>query len=209
MPLPATIEVCKQDLFTPEAELLSKYDALTAQRVLRIRDLYSYVIANPDTKDRQFVERAMSEYGISQSSAYADLSVVKCLLPLLTSASRDFHRWRANEMLLETFRMAKARKDTKTMERAAASYAKYNRVDLEDEHTIPYEEIIVQPFTATDDPSVLGIKPIPNIQQKIKDMIDYYTKQSMDIEDVECEVWDLDEDELFGEDDADERTNTP
>ena len=64
--------------------------------------------------------------------------------------------------------------DTKTMERAAASYAKYNRVDLEDEQTLPYELIVVQPFTATDDPTVLGIKPIPNIQQKISDMIAKY-----------------------------------
>ena len=43
----------------------------------------------------------------------------------------------------------------------------------------------------------------------LSNMIDYYTKQSMDIEDVECEVWDLEEEELFGEDDADERTDTP
>ena len=200
MPLPATIDVCKKDLFTSESELLTKYDELTVQRVLRIRDLYAYAIANPDTKDRQFVERAMAEYGISQSSAYADLSIIKCLIPLLNSASRDWHRWKANEMLLETYRMAKARKDTKTMERAAASYAKYNRVDLEDEQNIPYEEIVVQPFTATDDPTVLGIKPIPNIQEKIKKMLEHYTKESMDIEDVEYEEYDLEEEELFGED---------
>lgn len=200
MPLPATIDVCKKDMFTSESELLTKYDELTVQRVLRIRDLYAYAIANPDAKDRQFVERAMTEYGISQSSAYADLSIIKSLIPLLNSASRDWHRWKANEMLLETYRMAKARKDTKTMERAAASYAKYNRVDLEDEQNIPYEEIVVQPFTATDDPTVLGIKPIPNIQEKIKKMLEHYTKESMDIEDVEYEEYDLEEEELFGED---------
>lgn len=200
MPLPATIDVCKKDLFTPESELLTKYDELTVQRVLRIRDLYAYVIANPNSKDRQFVERAMAEYGISQSSAYADLSIIKILIPLLHSASREWYRYQANEMLLETYRMAKARKDTKTMERAASSYAKYNRVDLEDEQNIPYEEIVVQPFVATDDPTVLGIKPIPNIQEKIKKMLEHYTKESMDIEDVEYEEYDLEEEELFGED---------
>ena len=66
------------------------------------------------------------------------------------------------------------------MERAAASYAKYNRVDLEDEQTLPYELIVVQPFTATDDPTVLGIKPIPNIQQKISDMIAKYRAETLD-----------------------------
>lgn len=204
MPLPATINVCQTDLFTSESELSAKYDEITVQRVLRIRDLYSYVIANPDTKDRQFVERAVSMFKISQSCAYNDLAIIKALLPMLSKASRDFHRWRANEMLLETYRMAKARKDTKTMERAASSYAKYNRVDLEDEQLIPYDEIVVQPFTATDDPTPLGIKPIPNIQERIKKMLDKYIAESIDIQDVEFEECDLEEDELFGDLDDDE-----
>lgn len=204
MPLPATINVCQTDLFTSENELRAKYDEITVQRVLRIRDLYSYVIANPDTKDRQFVERAVSMFKVSQSCAYNDLAIIKALLPMLSKASRDFHRWRANEMLLETYRMAKARKDTKTMERAASSYAKYNRVDLEDEQLIPYDEIVVQPFTATDDPTPLGIKPIPNIQERIKKMLDKYIAESIDIQDVEFEECDLEEDELFGDLDDDE-----
>lgn len=203
MPLPATINVCKLDLFTAENELREKYDDITVQRVIRIRGLYSFVLANPDTKDRQLVERAVSEFGISQSAAYNDLAVVKSLLPLLTQASRDFHRWRANEMLLETYRMAKARKDTKTMERAASSYAKYNRVDLEEEQLLPYDEIVVQPFTATNDPTPLGIKPIPNIQERIKRMIEKYTAESIDIQDVEYEEYDLEEDELFSDNDND------
>ncbi len=197
MPLPATLNVCQLDLFSSRTDLESKYDSITVDRVIRIRELYSYVLANPDTKDRELVEQAVTEHGISQSCAYSDLSIVKTLLPMLTQASRDFHRWRANEMLLETYRLAKEREDTKTMEKAASSYAKYNRVDLEDEQLLPYDEIVVQPFTATDDPSPLGIKPIPNIQEKIKAMLDKYRAESMDIEDVECETYDLEEDELF------------
>ena len=83
------------------------------------------------------------------------------------------------------------------MERAAASYAKYNRVDLEDEQAVPYEMIVVQPFVATSDPSVLGIKPIPNIQKKISDMISKYRAETLDIEDVELEEADLEFDLLF------------
>ena len=89
--------------------------------------------------------------------------------------------------------MAKARKDTKTMEKAAASYAKFNRVDLEDEQAVPYEMIVVQPFTATDDPTVLGIKPIPNLQEKIDKMIKHYGAETIDIEDIEYEEADLEE----------------
>lgn len=59
----------------------------------------------------------------------------------------------------------------------------------------------MQPFTATADPSVLGIKPIPNIQEKIQKMIAKYRAETIDIEDVEYEKADLEEDVLFAEDD--------
>ena len=53
----------------------------------------------------------------------------------------------------------------------------------------------------TDAPSVLGIKPIPNIQEKIQKMIAKYRAETLDIEDVEYEEADLEEDVLFAEDD--------
>ena len=197
MPRQPILEICSKDLFRAEDELLEKYNAEQAQRVLRLRDMYNYYISNPDTKDRQFVDTAMSRHGIMKSQAYADLSIIKSLLPLLSSASRDFHRFRFNEMILETYQMAKARKDTKTMEKAASSYAKFNRVDLEDEQTLPYDLIVVQPFTATSDPRVLGIKPIPNVEEKIAAMLKKYRQESMDIDDVDYEEVDLEEEELF------------
>ena len=141
----------------------------------------------------------MSRHGIEKTAAYSDLAVVKALLPHLATASRDFHRYRYNEMILETFQMAKKRKDTKTMEKAASSYAKYNRVDLEDEQAVPYDMIVVQPFTATDDPSVLGIKPIPNLREKIRMLLNKYRAENMDIEDIEFEEADLEEATLFPE----------
>ena len=87
--------------------------------------------------------------------------------------------------------MAKKRKDTKTMERAATSYAKFNNVNIEDEQSVPYDMIVVQPFTATQDPSVLGIKPIPNIEKKISQLIEKYRAESIDIDDIEFEEPDL------------------
>lgn len=173
------------------------YSTAQVAHILRIREMYSWLIANPDAKDREFVEVIMSRHQVSRSVAYADLAIVKALLPSLASASRDFHRWRFNEMILETYQMAKKRKDTKTMEKAAASYAKYNRVDLEDEQTLPYEEIVPQPFTPTDDPTVLGIKPIPNLHKRIRALLDFYVKETLDIEDVTFEEADLMEKEYF------------
>ena len=197
MAYPNALELCRSDLFTKEDELRNTYPQLLVDKVLRVRDMYNWCIANPDAKDRQFVEQELSRYDISKVVAYSDLAIVKTLLPTLATASRDFHRWRYNEMILETYQMAKKRKDTKTMEKAASSYAKYNRIDLEDEQAMPYEMIVVQPFTATSDPTVLGIKPIPNINDKIKAMLNKYRAETIDIEDITYEEADLQESELF------------
>ena len=113
-------------------------------------------MAQHNTLDVCRVDLFTAEDELRRVLAYSDLAIVKAMLPHLSQASRDFHRYRYNEMILETFQMAKKRKDTKTMEKAASSYAKFNRVDLEDEQAVPYDLIVVQPFTATDDPSVLG-----------------------------------------------------
>ena len=192
-----TLDVCRVDLFTAEDELRRRYPEVIVARVLRVREEYNWFISNPDAKDRQFIDNAVSRFGISKVLAYSDLAIVKAMLPHLSQASRDFHRYRYNEMILETFQMAKKRKDTKTMEKAASSYAKFNRVDLEDEQAVPYDLIVVQPFTATDDPSVLGIKPIPNIQERIDALLKKYQAENIDIEDIEFEEADLEENVLF------------
>ena len=200
MPLPAIIDVATSDLFTSEQELRIKYADSQVNHLLRLREMYNWYLSNPDVHDRQFVEECRSRFQLQKSQSYEDLALIKRLLPALTQASRDFHRWKANEMLLETYRMAKARKDTKTMERAASSYAKYNRVDLEDEQAVPYDKIVIQPFTATSDPSVLGIRLIPNLDEKIAALLHKYGSE--DIEDIEYEEADLEEAELFSEPDA-------
>ena len=197
MPTPNALEVCRTDLFAKEAELLERYPQPIVDKVLRVREMYQWYIANPDGTDREFVAEVCQRHDISRVTAYSDLAILKSLLPMLATASRDFHRWRYNEMILATYKMAEKRKDTKTMERAASSYAKYNRVDLEDEQAVPYELIVVQPFTATEDPRVLGIEPIPNIKQKISAMIDKYRRETIDIEDVTFEEADLEFDQLF------------
>lgn len=194
---PSTLDICRLDLFTAEDELRERYTESIVTRLLRVREEYNWFLSNPDAKDRQFVENAVSRFGISKSLAYNDLGIVKMLLPHLAQASRDFHRYRYNEMILETFQMAKKRKDTKTMEKAASSYAKFNRVDLEDEQAVPYDLIVVQPFTATDDPSVLGIKPMPRLQERIQELLHKYQAENIDIADIEYEEADLEESALF------------
>ena len=191
MPFPSVQDIVQVDFFTSEDVLREKYPDVSVDRVLRLRGMYNWFISNPESKDKEFVDECLSRYGVSKTLAYDDLRVIKSVLPHITQASRDYHRWKYNEMILETYQMAKKRKDTKTMERAATSYAKFNNVNVEDEQSVPYDLIVVQPLTATQYPSVLGIKPIPNIEQKISALIEKYRKESMDIDDIEYEEPDI------------------
>ncbi|MBD5243184.1 MAG: hypothetical protein HDS60_03750 [Barnesiella sp.] len=195
--LPSPLEACKIDLLASDDELRDKYPLALAERVMRLREMYNYWLSNPSMKDRQLRDVIMSRYDVSQSTAYADINIIHQLVPLLSQKSRDFHRTRYNEMILETYAMAKARKDTKSMERAATSYAKYNRVDLEDEMSMPYDEIVIQPFCATLDVRVLGLKPIPDVYNHIAKLTKELSRDFVDIVDVEAEEADLEEDKLF------------
>ena len=199
MSQPNIFDICKVDLFTDKEELLKKYSAHQSERLVRLRDEYSWILENPSSSDRDFVSIAMSRHGIEKTRAYEDLGVIKALLPNFHKTARDFARWKYNEMILETYKMAKARKDTKTMERAATSYGKYNRIDVDDDSELPFDLIVVQPFTATDDPSVLGINRTPGIKERIRKLIEQYSKETIDIMDIDYEEPDLEEEELFDE----------
>lgn len=197
MPQPNALDICRTDLFTSEQELLERYNQSLVDKVKRIREMYNWYISNPAGSDARCVGEVMRRHSIARRTAYTDLAVVKQLLPLLSDSTREFHRWRTNEMLQEAYAMAKMKKDTKTMCNVAAAYGKLNKVDVEEEKVMPYDQILKQPFTATDDPSVLGITPTPNIDERIKEMIAKYSAETLDIVDVEHEEVDLEFDTLF------------
>lgn len=193
-----TLELARENLFLSESELSKKFGEFDISRIMKVRDMYMWRLSNPEKKDRQFIDEFRSRYpDAGKNVAHEYMVVVNTLLPALSEKAREFHRWRYNEMILETYQMAKARKDTKTMERAATSYGRLNKVDAEETQQIPWDIIKKQPFIPTMDPSVLGITPIPDIDKRIKAMIDKYIKETRDIEDVDFEDVDLEEEELF------------
>ena len=167
MPLPSIIEIARADLYTSREDLEVKYAVTQVEHIIRLRDMVTWCIANCDAKDRQFVEEIVQRYGISKVTAYADLKIVKSL------------------------------KDTKTMEKAATSYAKYNRINVEDETAVPYHMIVVQPFFPTTDPRVVGINPVPNIDERIKKLTKELGAAHPDTLNIEYEEADMNFEEIF------------
>lgn len=193
------IELAQREMFTPAEELLQRYDAARVDHLLRLRDMYNWMLSNPSERDRKFIDTFTGKYGIGQSQAYSDLALIKQLIPALAPASRDFYRKQVSEMLLETYNMAKARKDTKAMAMAAKELGKVNRVDLEDEKALPYDDIVIQPFTPSSDPTIIGLKVIPNLEEVKARLRKQMAIDNPDIEDIEFEPADLEEESLFPE----------
>ena len=79
----ATIDICRKDLFTPVEELQKEYTEAQVARVLRLRDMYNWVLANPDAKDRQFIEEELAR-GFAVHAIAGDGEIQLRLVALVT-----------------------------------------------------------------------------------------------------------------------------
>lgn len=154
--------------------------------------MYLWFIEQPHAKDAQFVSEVCDRFKVSRPTAYSDLAVIKVLLPELSKTARAFHRWRALDMILETYNTAKIKGDTRTMEKAASDYAKYTRID-DDSEEIDLSDIQPQPFVPTMDPRVLGIEPIPDLKERKQALLEKYTREIADVKDISYEEIDLED----------------
>lgn len=196
MALPATIDILERYLFADVSEMAA--DGVAApirERLIRLRDNYTYWLQYPSKKSGDIVQRIEQAYKVSKSTSYEDVRLIKQLLGNLTKTTKDYHRYRFSVMIEETFDMARRIKDARAMASASNYYGKYNQLDKDDQVDKGYDQIVVQPFTPTDDPTVIGLKPIPNVREKIKTTIQKYWHD--EIEDVDYEPADFNEDDIF------------
>ena len=179
-------------LFADIDELRGLYPEGTVMGILRVRELYNEMVRNPSMTDRALVKLDVDRHGVSRPTAYNDLAALKAALPGIGREGREFHRWRAKEMLLETYKVALAKKDVRTMERIASSYARAFQIDKEDDVAVNLaEEMRVPAWVPTDDPSVLGLKRLENRDQRISDLLDELRGKEPEIIDVQYEEADI------------------
>ena len=191
----SALEACSLDLYTELQELQEKYSAPMVQKILRVREMHQYMIERPSVADKDFIAEHISRFSMSRPVAYSELHILKALLPTLSKSSREFHQWRYNEMILETYNAAKAAGNYKGMALAAASYARYNSLEKEEDTDREelYRSIVVQPFIPTMDPRILGIEPIRNLEERQKKLLEEMTKESTSVDMVEFEETDVEQ----------------
>jgi hypothetical protein len=194
MPKPNTLELCRVHLFDNRDDLQKQaIPEMLIERIIRMRSAYMLWLEHPRKKDAEIRDHLLN-FSINKSQAYEDIQILKLLLGDMTETSKAFHRFKFNSMIQNAYDLAERKKDAKSMVAASAQYAKYNQLDREDAFRIPWDEIIPQRFEPSSDPTVIGIKPVAGIQDKIRALKEKYLK---DIEDVEYEDADFDEETLF------------
>ena len=194
--IPSIHDTAKDFLFADVSKMVEAgLPEATRRHIIRLRDIYNYWLQFPMTKDRQLVAHIMQAYELQTTQAYADLRVVKALLGDLQKASKEYHRYRFIEMVNAAYETARINRDAKSMVAAADKYAKYTQLDKEDLVDRGFDKIMIQPFKPTDDPSVAGFKPVPNIRERIQKKIASYWSE--EIQEVEFESVEFNEDDIF------------
>lgn len=152
----------------PEEELrVKRVDEQVIRRIVRLRDIYNFMLRNPLKKDREYIDYIQAnnkdEQGkpISKRKAYEDIEILHAIIGNLQQCSKEWHRWRFNNMIMEGYAIALRHEDSAAIAKLASTYGKYNQLDKNDDHDIGYSELphIIFVF----DVSVMGFQPIPNV----------------------------------------------
>ena len=184
-----TYEICLQHLYD-DASKLTHLAPQHREKLLRIRSGYTLMNEFPSKKDREIILHLTKMFNIEKSAAYEDLRIIKDLLGSINKQSKDWHRFRFNQWIDKAIEIAEHKNDSEAITKAANTYGKYNQLDKEDVERVPWDEIIPQLFEPSEDPSLLGLKPIPNIREKISYMNKKYGDQIEDVtyEDIDIQV---------------------
>lgn len=163
-------------MFRDLDEITGMTEAERAQ-LLRYRFAFSILLENPSTQDTLLRDSLISEFGISQSQAYRDISNMKVILPNIRNAGKEWIRYIVNEELKKAIADAVAQGKLKERILAISALAKYNKLDQDEAEELPWHEIIPIGIEPVNDPTVLDALPVT------QDEIDaLYKKYSNDIE---------------------------
>lgn len=163
------IDLYAENLMLPEEELrVKRVDEQVIRRVIRLRDIYNFMLRNPLKKDREYIDYIQATYKdeqgkpLSKRKAYEDIEILHAIIGNLQQCTKEWHRWRFNNMIMEGYAIAIRHEDAAAIAKLAQQYGKYNQLDKNDDHDIGYSELphIVFCF----DVSVMGFQPIPNVK---------------------------------------------
>lgn len=167
-------------------ELFERRIAQTViERIHRLRGLYAYWLQFPQKFDQDIVQYDMAMFKVGKSQAYDDLHLVRLILGNLQQASKDFMRWKINQDLEQDLKAARRAGDHRSVAAIEKNRIINNRTDKDDELELEFDKIIPQQFVPVDDPTVLGIKKLPDLRNRIRELVKKYSDNSVQLAEYE------------------------
>ncbi len=158
-------------LFDDRNDLPQVFDKREQDIVIRYRAAFTKWISEPHLRDIKIINYLCAEYDISERQAYRDLSDIKALIGNVRNASQEFQRFRASEMILKGYEIAKDAssnmevKQAMAMIRAGEALVKVHKLDKDGLDNIPWDDIIPIELEPTTDVSVMNRKKIENLAE--------------------------------------------
>ena len=141
---------------------------------LRYRAGFSAWLEDPTITDKQMVTFLMNTFGIAKQTAYLDVGNIKRLVGNVQNASKEFHRYTVIKMLKEAFLVAKHKHNPVAMAMAADKLAKATQLDKIDMEIPDWNAIIPPSFEPSSDVRLIGLKPMQDLQVRIKQLKQKY-----------------------------------
>lgn len=175
MSVPVDIDKYQGWLALDEDELQEEHvPAQVIARVVRLRALYTYWCRFSSKSTRDIVEFDILQFKVGESQAYDDMTILKVIVGNLQESSKKFWRWRINQMLEDDRKAAKRDGDHRAVAAIEKNLIKNNMTDKEDTPDLAYDKIVPLEIVPTDDPTVIGIKKIPGLRDKVRKMLKKY-----------------------------------
>lgn len=177
MSLPVNIDKYAEFLPLDSSELrLQMVPEDTIMRVERLRELSSYWRSYPSTSPKELVNRCMQLFKVGKSQAYDDVHLLKILIGNLEATTKEFARWRVNQMIEEDRAAARRDGDWRAVSSMQKNYILNNQTDKPDTPDMAFDKIVPLQIEPTDDPSVLGIKAPKNLRARRDKLIKQFSK---------------------------------
>lgn len=183
MSLPVNIDQYADYLPVDSSELrLQMVPEDTILRVERLRELSSYWRSYPSTSPKELVNRCMQLFHVGKSQAYDDIHLLKILIGNLEATTKEFARWRVNQMIEEDRQAARRDGDWRAVASMQKNYILNNQTDKPDTPDMAFDKIVPLQIEPTDDPSVLGIKAPKNLRARRDKLIKQFSKDDEYVE---------------------------
>ena len=148
----------------------------TILRVERLREMRAYWRSYPSTSSKELVNRCMQLFKVGRSQAYDDIRILKVLIGNLEATTKEFARWRVNQMIEEDRAAARRDGDWRAVASMQKNYILNNQTDKPDTPDMAFDKIVPLQIEPTDDPSVLGIKVPKNLRARRDKLIRQYSR---------------------------------